>query len=325
MAPIVSVVVVTKNEERHIANCLESLVRQDYPSDKYEVIVVDAGSTDRTQEIAGKYPVKLIIDDYGTLGHQRNTAIENSHGKYVVFTDADCIADVSWLTRLTTAISSSPPDIVAVGGPNLIMDDDPAFSRVVGYMQETFLGSGGSPQAYKISEPKWNVISIPNCNAIYKKEIIAKEKYDNSLGIGEDCELNYRLKRKGYRFAYMSDAIVWHHRPSNFREFVNKMFVYGRFNAVITKKHKAVVRWYDFVPLLAILALILAYPVIRLLPWMLYPYITALLIYLLALLFSTLQVSLIFKGSHSVLTMVLLPVQHFIYGFGFIRGLLGRA
>ena len=82
-----------------------------------------------------------------------------------------------------------------MGGPNLVMDNDPAFGRVVGYMQETFLGSGGSPQAYRISAPRYNVISIPNCNAVYKKEILAREKYDNSISIGEDCELNYRLKQ----------------------------------------------------------------------------------------------------------------------------------
>ena len=322
MEPIVSVIVVTKNEEKHIGDCLESLMRQDYARGKYEVIVVDADSVDKTREIVGKYPVKLIIDGYGTLGHQRNTGIKNARGKYVAFTDADCIADEAWLTRLAMAISNSPPDTVAVGGPNLVMDDDPPFSKVVGYMQETFLGSGGSPQAYKISTPKYDVISIPNCNAIYRKEILAEELYDNKIGIGEDCDLNFRLRRKGYRFAYIPDAVVWHHRASNFRELVHKMFAYGKSSAVITRKHRAVVRWYDFMPLLAILALIVAYPVIRLVPWMVYPYIVASLAYLAALLFATRQVSRRLKGVQSTLTMALLPVQHFVYGFGFMRGLI---
>ncbi len=51
MVPIVSVIVVTRNEEKNISRCLESLIAQDYPKDRYELIVVDGASTDRTQRI----------------------------------------------------------------------------------------------------------------------------------------------------------------------------------------------------------------------------------------------------------------------------------
>ena len=325
MDPIVSVVVVAKNEEKHILDCIESIIAQDFPKDKYEVTVVDAASDDRTQEIVRKYPVKLIVDNYGTIAHQRNMGVDNSKGKYVAFIDADCTADKFWLKKLVATITDSPSDVAGAGGPNLVMNNDPVFARIVGYMQEGFWASGGSPQSYKISNYRESVISIPNCNIIYKKEIVAKERYDDSIQRrGEDCDLNFRLRQNEYRFIYLPDAIVWHHRPNSFREFVKMMFSDGAADAWITKKHKKIVRWYHYVPVLAILALIFAYPLIRFVPWFSYVYAVGMIAYVGVLLTSTWQVYQKCKEIRSLLTLILLPAQHFSYGFGFIKGIVTR-
>jgi len=197
-SPFVSVVVVTKNEEKNICKCLESLLAQDYPKDKYEVIIVDGVSTDRTQEICKQYPVRLIAAEKSGISYQRNRGIEAAKGKYVAFTDADCIVEKAWLRKLVAQIEKCDEDIVAVGGPNLVLNNDPPLSRIIGYAQETFLGSGGSPQSYRITKPTY-VNSIPNCNVLYKRDIIIKENYDEVLSVGDDCELNFRLQQKGYK------------------------------------------------------------------------------------------------------------------------------
>ena len=57
--PQISVIVVTKNEEKNISTCLESLLAQDCPKDRYEIIVVDGASTDKTQDICRRYPIIL--------------------------------------------------------------------------------------------------------------------------------------------------------------------------------------------------------------------------------------------------------------------------
>ncbi|MEK9871049.1 MAG: glycosyltransferase, partial [Gammaproteobacteria bacterium] len=58
--PLISVVVTTKNEEKHIGNCLASIAAQDYPADRLEIIVVDNDSDDKTKEIARKYTDKVF-------------------------------------------------------------------------------------------------------------------------------------------------------------------------------------------------------------------------------------------------------------------------
>ena len=196
MYPFISIVVVTKNEEEHIKDCLDSLMKLDYPKENYEIIVIDGDSVDRTHEIVKEYAVNLIIDKKGSLGNSRNIGIKNAKGDYIASTDADCVVKEDWLKILINSISDAPDDVIAVGGPNLICKNDHSTAKLIGYMQETLLGSGGAPQSYKIKKRK-KVFGIPNCNVLYRREkLIEVGCFDSTLNMGEDAEINYRFIKK---------------------------------------------------------------------------------------------------------------------------------
>lgn len=322
MYAFVSTVVVTKNEERHIKDCLESLMRLDYPKEKYEIIVVDGESTDRTCEIVKEYPIKLIIDKKGGLANSRNIGIKTAKGDYIASTDADCVVKEDWLTNLVKSIQEAPEDVVAVGGPNLIFEDDAPFAKLVGYMQGTFFASGGAPQSYKIDESKY-VFGIPNCNVLYKRDrLIEVGGFDSSLDIGEDAEINSRFIKRGYKYLYLPDAIVWHHRPDNMKKFIKRMYLYGKGMAKLARMRK-VIRWYSFLPTLAMFALLIAYPLIKWFPSVVYVYLSGIFIYVIGLVISTAQVYQSYRKIKSLLTLVLLPIQHISYGVGFLKGIIG--
>jgi cellulose synthase/poly-beta-1,6-N-acetylglucosamine synthase-like glycosyltransferase len=298
-------------------------MRLKYPKEKYEIAVIDGESTDRTCEIVKEYPVKLIIDKEGGLANSRNIGIKNAKGDYIASTDADCVVKEDWLKILVDSVQEAPEDVVAVGGPNLIFENDPPFAKLVGYMQETFFASGGAPQSYKINESKY-VFSIHNCNILYKKDILIEDGgFDENFNVGEDAELNFRLRQKGYKFLYMPDIVVWHRRPDNPEKFIKKMFLYGESMAKITKKHKKIVRWYAFLPSFAMFALLFAYPLIKLIPLVIYVYLFGASIYAIGLIISTVQVYQSYKSSKSLLSFVLLPIQHLSYGVGFLKGIIG--
>ena len=79
----------------------------------YEVIVVDGHSTDKTVKNAKKFPVKVVYEDYGTVGGARQAGVENVKGGFIAFTDADCIPEKDWLKNL---IKEFDDGIVATDG-----------------------------------------------------------------------------------------------------------------------------------------------------------------------------------------------------------------
>lgn len=100
MAPKISVVVPTYNEESNIVGCLESLQSQTIPRKDYEIIVVDGGSADRTRELAEPLCDMVFIQTSKKVGGARNDGAAASSGKYIATTDADCVIPENWLENI---------------------------------------------------------------------------------------------------------------------------------------------------------------------------------------------------------------------------------
>ena len=92
--PLVSVIVPVKNGEKTIGILLAALLKQNYPQDKMQVIIVDNGSQDNTIEIIKKYPVILEYENEKDSSYAaRNKGLAAAQGEIIAFTDADCIPD----------------------------------------------------------------------------------------------------------------------------------------------------------------------------------------------------------------------------------------
>ncbi len=316
--PFVSVIVGIRNEEKFIEECIESLLNLDYPTDSYEIIIVDGMSTDKTRDIVKKYPVRLLLNEKKNVAAARNLGVKNARGELVAFTDGDCKVDPQWLKALVHEMQACPDDVVCFGGPNLIFDTDPVFGRVVGYAQESFLGSGGSAQSNN-STKKHYVSSLPNCNAMYKKAAIKEAGgFDERFVVGQDGDLNYRIGKKGNKFLYIPNAQVLHHRRGTLKSFSVRMFKYGMWMAELFKKHGEFVRWYAFLPSIAILfAVVLLIASIKYLtPSLLLLALMA--VYFILVFITSIQVTYKMKSKYGLLALFIIPVQHIAYGLGFL-------
>jgi glycosyltransferase involved in cell wall biosynthesis len=104
MLPLISVIVPALNEESVIAQCLDSLKQQNLPSARFEVIVVDNGSTDRTREITRSFGNSLsvtVLERSGVrISALRNFGATRAKGEFLVFLDADCVAPRQWLEQI---------------------------------------------------------------------------------------------------------------------------------------------------------------------------------------------------------------------------------
>jgi len=134
MDPLVSVVVPVYNNPRGIATALGALICQTYPAERFEVIVVDNGSTDETREVVkhlqDKNPgrIRLLVEDQAQGSYAaRNKGIQHAQSEILAFTDADCIPARDWLEKGVTALTMERASVVAghiemtfqPGGPNI--------------------------------------------------------------------------------------------------------------------------------------------------------------------------------------------------------------
>jgi glycosyltransferase involved in cell wall biosynthesis len=215
-----SVVVPVRNAETMICKCLEAVFSQSYQPD--EVIVVDGYSTDRTVEFASKYPVKIVYEDYGTVGGARQVGLENSKGDYVAFTDADCKPERNWLENLIKELGEG---LVGVGG-GIKNIGEGFWGKSIALTADTFLGSANSVQG-RVFKKKCVVKSISGCNSIYRKKDLMKiGGFNVNLSVNEETELNKRLSKIG-KLLYTPDAVILHNQDRNLNAFAKRMYQFG--------------------------------------------------------------------------------------------------
>lgn len=138
--PFVSVIIAARNEEPTIAECLASIVGQDYPKDLYEIIIVDDHSTDRTIEVAQAFStkqaqpsVKVLSLHHPNNGTGKPTAIaygiKNSQGEIILCTDADCVVPSKWISSM---VQSFEPQVAFVAGPVTEKPGTTFFAKIQG-------------------------------------------------------------------------------------------------------------------------------------------------------------------------------------------------
>jgi glycosyltransferase involved in cell wall biosynthesis len=123
----VSIIIPTKNNAGILEKCLKSIENLDYPKEELEVVIVDGHSEDGTVEIARKYGCRVVYESVGTIGGARNIGVQNSNGEFIVFTDADCVAERDWLKNLLKGIQDE--GIASVEGSNITPEDDSEFGK----------------------------------------------------------------------------------------------------------------------------------------------------------------------------------------------------
>lgn len=225
--PSVSVVVCSYNGGRTLEGCLTSLLRMDYPD--YEIILVDDGSTDKTQEILKGFPeVKNICQKNRGLSVARNVGMQAARGEVIAYTDSDCMADRDWLYYLIGTLEQD--DYVAVGGPNI---SPPAQS----WTQACVAASPGQPSHVLLGDS--TAEHIPGCNmAFYKWALEQVGGFDPEYRkAGDDVDLCWRLMEQGYRIGFSPSAVVWHHRRFTIRAYFKQQRGYGEAEALLRFKH----------------------------------------------------------------------------------------
>jgi glycosyltransferase involved in cell wall biosynthesis len=200
MRPFVSVIVPVYNDAMRIRACIEKLLSQTYPSQQYEIIIIDNGSTDATPDTVKHFPVKYLNENkiQGSYA-ARNKGIRNAAGEIIAFTDSDCIPVPEWIASGVEAMYEQSCDLI---GGNVQFQFSPKWSAA------ELCDSLTNMQIKKnISERKVG----KTANLFVKSNVIQKTGlFPENLKSGGDVIWTRKAVRDGFRIGFAPRAAVAH-------------------------------------------------------------------------------------------------------------------
>jgi len=174
--PTVSIIIPTYNRKSVLIEALLSLNKVDYPNKLFEVIVINDGSSDGTEDAIKSIRKKINYNfkyfDGGRRGisHAKNIAIKKSVGEIIVSTDDDCLFEKTWLKKIIKPFVKSY--IGAVGGPDKAIKNENILAKSIDFTFSSFIGSGGIHGRFL--KAKLGKCYPPGCNMAFRREIVKK-------------------------------------------------------------------------------------------------------------------------------------------------------
>jgi glycosyltransferase involved in cell wall biosynthesis len=209
----VSVIVPIRNEERYIEDCLQPLLRQTYPSARYEIIVLDGRSSDRSREIVDglcrELPHLYCIDNpAGTAPAAMNIGIRHAKGDVIIRADGHTVYPDDYIENCVKYLDHSGAD--NVGGPLLTVPADNTLgARLVAAMLSNPFGVGDS--RFRVSSKEGFVETVPF--GAFRREVFERVgMYNERLVRNQDNELNARIRRAGGKI-YQTPALQTTYHP----------------------------------------------------------------------------------------------------------------
>jgi len=241
--PMVSVIIPVYNRPHEIQECLASLLTLDYPPENVEVIVVDDASRDHTAAVVRRFNVRLIIQPRN-LGQSaaRNIGVGAAKGEIIAFLDSDCIARPGWLRELVPYFQD--PRVALVGGH---VDAYYREKRMDRYEQVcSALNMGPEPA---MGRGDRCVFYVPTCNMLVRKSAYALVGgLDESLRVGEDVDLCWRLMAAGHHLLYKPLGTVLHKHRNRLLSGLLRRFDYGTSEAVLYDRFPQVTKQFPWQP-----------------------------------------------------------------------------
>jgi len=236
----ITVAMPVRNEEKFISSILEELLNQDYPPDRFEIIVADGESTDRTkevvQEIAKSHPQVILMNNPGRLSSSgRNVGFKNGRGDYFVVVDGHCsIGHDQYFNNLVDCFQRSDAQCLARPQP-FILPKELNWQRAIGLARSSWLGHSTKSDIYSNKEA---FVSPVSAGCAYKREVFKKIGYvDESFDACEDVEFNYRVEKAGFK-TFFSPKIAVHYYPrEDLKGLWEQLTRYAKGRVKFVRKH----------------------------------------------------------------------------------------
>ena len=318
--PLVSVVVPVLNEERHIAEALQSVFDQDYPAGLIEILVADGGSTDRTRAVVSEFAqadsrVRLLDNPDRNQAAGLNVAIEASSGEVVARLDGHAAWRPWHLSRCVDLLEATGADNV---GGSMEAVGETAVSRAAAAATRSVLGVGGATYRRASEQREADTVFL----GCFRRSALRRAgRFNEAYPPHEDYDMNHRIRRTGGLVVFSPEIPTRYYARASWRNLALQYFHYGQGKARVARESPAVIRPYHLAPpaLAAVLAAALAAVVTgrsrRTGLALLGAYVAACLV-------AGSRVGREETPAVRARVPLVFPVLHLSWGFGFLSGLL---
>ncbi|WP_324735078.1 glycosyltransferase family 2 protein [Thermococcus sp. SY098] len=314
--PFVTVIIPAYNEERYIRKCLEAWVNQDYPKDKYEILVYDGISTDRTAEIIKEFEKKYPGLVFYKVNPKRkqvfafNIGIREAKGEYFIIFGAHAYPERDFLKKSVETfleIKKKEPKLAGVGGKIVKLYEN-RLAKLVALIYSSPL-SGASTFWYEEEKHFAKTVAF----ALYDKKIAAEiGGFDEDMLTGNDFEFNLRINKQGYKLFFNPEIKSYYFARSSWRGFLKQSFNYGAVKSMAIRKGYFSPLW--LFPI-GFLGFEFALPFVKALLW---PFAG----YWILMAGEGIRLALKTKNSDALVLPPIMFVFHNLISFGFMAGLL---
>lgn len=319
--PFITIVIPIRNEERHIAECLESLLRQDYPPTRIEILVIDGMSEDRSREIVGEFVsrnpnIRLLDNPRRIASTAMNIGIQRAKGDMIIRVDGHCRLESDYLSQCVTHLQLTKADNVGgmmeAAGNNYV-------GQAIALIMSSPSGIGDSKFHYSPREEYVDTVYL----GAYPRVVFDRVGlFDERLVRNQDYEFNYRLRKSGGRIFYTPAIKVRYYCRDSLPALSKQYFQYGFWKAQVIKKHPGSIAFRHLVPPIFVGTLITTGLVGLVSHQFRYLFFLVILSYLMAVLISSIFMACKKGWKYLPILPFTFACVHLAWGSGVLWGLL---
>lgn len=313
--PLVSVVIPMRNEAAHIHRCLDSVLAQEYPAERLEVIVVDGDSDDDSLAVLSGYGARLRVlrNPSRIVPTAMNIGIRAARGDIIARVDAHTVLESDYIRVGVETLQRTGAD--NVGGPMRSVGGGPLGDAIALAMASRF--GIGAYFHFAVEDREVDTVYM----GMYPRGVFERiGLFDEELVRNQDDELNYRLRKAGGRIFITIRMRSRYQNRQSLRTLWRQFFQYGLWKIRVLQKHPRQMSPRQFVPPLFVLSVIipaLAAPWLRPARWLM---VAALGAYATALLGAAATVARQHGWRHFPRVLAAFAAMHLSWGSGFLVG-----
>ena len=319
--PFISVVMPIYNEEKYISQCIESLLKQDYPKDKMEWIFVDGCSTDNTVSILNDYQnknpglIKVFNNPNKTVPYAMNVGIKNSVGKFIIRLDAHAEYADDYFSKCVYYLQTTDAD--NVGGVIETKSVGNVGEAIAAVVSSKF-GVGNSQ--FRTNGEDGYVDTVPF--GAFRREVFEKYgMYDERLTRNQDNEMNFRIRSNGGKIFLSNDIKLAYYSRNTIKGILKMAFQNGMWNVITMKLCPGSMGVRHFVPLAFLLSLIFMPILSAFVPVFWWLFLAEILLYSALNVVCSLNNQNGTGKTHFFLKLIIFPLFHICYGAGSLFGI----